>query len=344
MICPPRGVTPEGVRFDVRVVVLAALGAAACARDTSDAELERLHAEAIAANTAATAANHTQVRVDPGYTLVVGGRLGKPGATLAWADLEKLATSKVATVHPQDAKVPMTFEGVLVRDLLDRFAAAPDADELTVVSLDGFRATVQVKDARANDTLLAIRAAGAPIPQEHGGPIYLIHPWSANPALVDAYPDRFWAFYVTHLIVGTEPARLTIGGKVFDAAALAAMPKDGFDGPVGFKVEWPSDMVHLGGVRLVDAIAAAKLALPPHGKLVIHGKAHVYDDPAQPIEIQIDDLPRCKPLLGLRVGLDERPIPARLGGPIVLAFTPCGERYGSRHWVTFVERIDVVPP
>jgi len=327
----------------VRAVALLTI-VAACARGPSDAELDRLHAETIAANTAAMAANHTQAHADPGFTLAVSGRIAKPGATLAWAEVEKLATTKVATIHPQNPTTPMAFEGVLVRDLLDRFGAAADSDEVTLVSLDGFRATVKLADARANRMLLAIRADGAPIPQEHGGPIYLIHPWSEAPAMKEAYPDRFWAFYVTHLVVGTELPHLVIAGHELDGAALAAMPKSAFDGPIGFKVEWPSDAVHLGGVRLVDAIAAAHVALPPHGKIVVHGKAHVHDDPAQPIEFLVDDLERCKPLLGLRIGLDEAPITARLGGPIVLAFTPCGDRYTSRHWVTFVERIEVAPP
>jgi hypothetical protein len=39
---------------------------------------------------------------------------------------------------------------------------------------------------------------------------------------------------------------------------------------------------------------------------------------------------------------DDKPITARLGGPIALAVPPCGDAYGERVWVTFVEELEVV--
>src|SRR5207302_6418967 len=121
---------------------------------------------------------------------------------------------------------------------------------------------------------------------------------------------------------------------VLDGAALANIPAHGWDDHVGFKVEWPADSVHLKGHDLVDVIAAAGIALPAHGRVVVHGKAAVFDDPKNPIAFDIADLARCKPLLATLWGDDEAPIPAKLGGPIAMAITPCGDRYGDHYWVT----------
>lgn len=326
----------------VRAVSIA-LVLAACRSEPSDAELDRLHDEAVRANAELSAQlGNTE---GPGYTLTVSGQIGTPPATLHWPELQRLATAHVETINIQnpDKQTPTNFRGVLVRDLLDRFAALPEATEATMVAIDGFRATVQLADARAYRMLLAVEADGEPIPQERGGPIFLVHPFSEAPELKWKYPDRFWAFYVTHVVVGTEAPRLAIEASgtshVLDGAALAKLPAATLDAKVGWKVEWPADVVHLRGVRVVDAIRAAGVALPAGGRVVIRGKAPIHSDPERPIAFAIADLERCNPMLALRWGADEQPIPAKLGGPIALA--PCGDE--TRAWVTFVEAIAVEP-
>jgi hypothetical protein len=314
----------------------------ACQRAPSEAELDRLHDEAIKANAEVVA--RAPASREPGFTLTVSGQIAKPAATIGWSELLRVGTTHVRTVNVQnvDRKTPTDFRGVLVRDLLDRFQPLPGATEATMVAIDGFRATIQIADARAYRMLLAIEADGAPIPRTSGGPIFLIHPFTeSGPELRAKYPDRFWAFYVTHVVVGTEAPRLVIDGHVLDRAALDRLPTTSFDGTVGWKVDWPADVVHLRGVALGDAIAAAGVALPPKGRIVIRGKAPIHGDPDKPITVDIEDLGRCKPLLAMRSGPEEAPIPARLGGPIALAITPCGELYGDRLWVTFVEQLGV---
>lgn len=276
----------------------------------------------------------------------MSGQLDKPGATLDWAELQRIGTSHVQTINPQnpDKKTPTNFRGVLVRDLLARFAADPTATEATFVALDGFRATVELADARTHRMLLALEAEGRPIPKSSGGPIFLVHPWSEAKEMQWKYPDRFWSFYVSHLVIGTEEPRLVVGGKVLTRDDLAKLPAATYDGPVSWKVEWPADVVHLRGVRVTDVLAAAGVTLPPDGFIVIRGKAPLHDDPAKPIKLAIADLERCRPILAMQFGPDEKPITARRGGPLALAHAPCGEAYGERLWVTFVERLEVVPP
>lgn len=335
----------------VRVGVVGVAFALGCSNRPSDAELDRLRAEAEAADkTARSAAQLASPRTnEPGHTLTVSGQITKPGATLSWIDLQRLGQTHVQTINVQnpDKKAPTDFRGVLVRDVLDQFGASSDATEATVVAIDGFRATVQIADARAFRMLLAIEADGAPIPPSSGGPIFLVHPFSENgPELRTNYPDRFWSFYVTHLIVGTEEPRLVIKSKirgehVLDAAALAKLPRDTLSVAVSWKVEWPPEAVHLRGVKLVDALTSIGVTLDPDDEIIIRGKAPIHDDPGKPIKIPASELGRCRPLLAMQWGPEERPITARQGGPIALALMPCGDAYKDA-WVTFVDEIEVI--
>lgn len=338
---------PEGARVGVTVVALA-IG---CSSRPSDAELDRLHAEAVAANEAARSAAQlaAPASAEPGHTLTISGQIAKPGATLRWSDLQRLGQTHVQTINVQnpDKKAPTDFRGVLVRDVLEQFGASPEATEATVVAIDGFRATVQIADARAFRMLLAIEADGAPIPPSSGGPIFLVHPFSENgPELRTKYPDRFWSFYVTHLVVGTEEPRLVIksrirGEHVLGREELAKLSRDTLDVAVSWKVEWPTDAVHLRGIKLVDALTSVGVTLDPDGEIIIRGKAPIHDDPDKPIKIPVSELGRCRPLLAMQWGPQEKPITARQGGPIALAIMPCGDAYKDS-WVTFVEEIEVI--
>ena len=321
-----------------------------CSSRPSDEELERLRTEAVAANEAARSAAQAAAPTssEPGHTLTVSGQIEKPVATLTWTDLQRLGKTHVETLNIQnpEKKTPTDFRGLLVRDVLDQFGAAPDATEVTVVAIDGFRATVQIADARAFRMLLAIEADGAPIPRSSGGPIFLVFPFSENgPELRTRYPDRFWSFYVTHFIVGTEEPRLVIksrmrGEHVLGAVELAKLPRDTLDVPVSWKVEWPSEAVHLRGIKLVDALTSVGVTLDPDDEIIIHGKAPIHDDPDKPIKIPASELGRCRPLLAMEWGSEEKPITARQGGPIALAL-PCGDAYKDS-WVTFVDEIEVI--
>jgi hypothetical protein len=317
----------------------------ACGGRPSDAELDTQLAEARQANATALAEAAKSAKQEPGFTLTVCGQIAKPTATFTWTELQALATTHVQTINVQnpDKQTPTDFRGVLVRDLMDRFVADPAATEITAVAVDAFRATVRADDARAMRMLLAIEADGAPIPPSSGGPIFLVHPHTESPASRTKYPDRFWSFYVTHLVIGTEAPRLRVADHTFDGAQLAKLPTHTYDGPVSWKVEWPSGNVHLRGVRVSDVVKAAGVNLPKGGRIVVRGKAPLHRDPAKPITLAVDDLERCNPLLAMMSGPDEQPIPARLGGPIALAIPPCGEPYGERTWVTFVEELEVVP-
>ena len=286
---------------------------------------------------------------EPGFTLAVSGQIDQPPGTLGWSDLQQLAQTHVLTVNPQnpDRKTPVDFRGVLVRDLLAKFGAREEATEATVVSTDGFRATVQIADAKQFRMLLAIEADKAAIPRSSGGPIFLVHPFSENgPELKWKYPDRFWAFYVTNLIIGTEAPTLAVRGNGNDfhlnREALDQVDHATMNVPVSWKVEWPSGDVHLRGLKLQAVFDSVNVRLPDTGRIIVRGKSPLHRDPIKPIVIDVADLERCKPLLAMQWGPLEKGITARQGGPIALAFAGCADKYPERTWATFVEELELV--
>ncbi|HEY4180441.1 MAG TPA: molybdopterin-dependent oxidoreductase [Kofleriaceae bacterium] len=332
------------------VVALAlASGSMACRDRPSDAELSRLQAEAEAANREAT--RTAPKSNQPGFTLSISGQIDKPPATLGWSDLQKLGQTHVKTLNPQspDRTTQVDFRGVLLRDLLAKYGARTEATEATVISVDGFRATFQIDDAKKYDILLAIEADGKPIAPSSGGPIFLIYPFSDHPEIKDTYPDRFWAFYVTSLVVGTESPQIVVrapkGNFTLHAEDLDHVDHATMTTKVSWKVEWPSDEIHLRGVRLKALLDSIDVDIPDGSKLLIRGKSPLYNNPTKPILIDEADLDECTPLLAMQWGPLEKPITARQGGPIALAFsTACPKKYDESSWVTLVEEIEVVPP
>ncbi|CAN5705259.1 hypothetical protein BH11MYX2_BH11MYX2_21600 [soil metagenome] len=331
------------------IVVALALGAVACRDRPSDAELSRLQAEAEAANREAT--KTAPKSNQPGFTLSISGQIDKPSETLGWSDLQKLGQTHVKTVNPQspDRASQFDFRGILLRDLLAKYGARAGATEATVVSIDGFRATFQIEDAKKYDVLLAVEADGKSIAPSSGGPIFLVYPISDHPELKDIYPDRFWAFYVSSLVVGTEAPQIVVrapkGNFTLHAEELDHVDHATMTTKVSWKVEWPSDEIHLRGVRIKALLDSIDVDVPEGSKLLIRGKSPLHNNPAKPILIDERDLDECTPLLAMQWGPLEKPITARQGGPIALAFGKgCPARYDETDWVTFVEEIEVVPP
>jgi hypothetical protein len=320
---------------------------AGCSRGAPSEDLDRLRAEALAANASAMAAHPSRTETAPGRTLTLAGELARAGTVLSWRELDALATTRVRTINPHDLLHPeqiVEYRGVAIAELLERFGAAPAATEVTFVSIDGYRATIEVEDAKRFPVALAVAADGAPIDRWHGGPMYLVFPHSEVPES-RRYSGRFWGFYVTDLIVGTEAARLRVEGQLLDGAALEALPRQTLDSVVAWKIGWPSGPVHLIGVSLADVLRRAGASVPAGGRLVVRGKAPLHRDPAAPMAIAGEDLERCPFLLVTRWGSEEEKVPARLGGPLALAVPPtCASRYGERFWIPFVEELVVEAP
>jgi hypothetical protein len=176
-----------------------------------------------------------------------------------------------------------------------------------------------------------------------GGPLYLVFPILDFPGLKPTYTSINWVFYVTNIVVGTETAQLQIGGKSFSADRLDRLPQVTLDRPIGYRLRWPRGNVVLQGVRIQDALAAA--GYPTDRAVIVRGKAPTTRDRNQPLRLSPALLGQCDIIVAHRWGIGRQPIPARMGGPLTLAFgADCPPKLlNDRSWMTFVEALEVEP-
>ena len=131
-------------------------------------------------NKSAVGARVTGLIGDPGYRLLVTGRVRRE-LSLTLADLRALpqhdAELAIACVEGWSASA--TWSGVRVRDLLE-LAGAPEDAEVVVTSLQprgAYRTSeLNVPHARHENTLLALRVHGEELHPDHGFPCRLIAP------------------------------------------------------------------------------------------------------------------------------------------------------------------------
>jgi DMSO/TMAO reductase YedYZ molybdopterin-dependent catalytic subunit len=131
-------------------------------------------------NRTAAAAGVVESARDPGYRLLVDGRVSRP-MQLSIDDLaamtQRTATLPIACVDGWSAS--KTWTGVPVRDLLRAAGAGRDV-EVTVHSLQRRRAyrtsDLDVIQANDPDTLLALRVEGERLHLDHGYPLRLVAP------------------------------------------------------------------------------------------------------------------------------------------------------------------------
>lgn len=319
---------------------------AACSDRPSDAELDRWRGEAVALNSGRLAAAPKQ-DFATSWTVTVQGRVGGAPLRLSMAELDALATARLSTAAPnntQDFTEKSAYRGVPVATLLDRAGVPADARDVTIVGFDGFRATIPVADARKYPgIMLAVEKDGKPFARGEGGPVAIVFPWSDHPAMQKTWEGRFWCWYVTDLVVDTEPALVRVGGKAFDAAALAALDQTTIVEEVGYKVNWPAHPIPLHGVRLDRLLSAAGVELADGARVIVKGKAPKDHDAKEPVAITAANVKAYDILLVTHWGEDKQPVPAHMGGPLTLAYPgECKDEHGEKRWVTFVQEIEVV--
>jgi len=335
--------------FPIRLLSLAlgsvALCLTACSNEPTDAQIEAWRQEAIAQNDQ-IAAFHTNSKEQQEWHLDIHGQTknGK-SVKLTWQQLQSLATTHVPTTdlnHPANLGEVFDFRGVSVATLLDRFSSADPNPEITFVAFDAFRSTVQQVDARRYPIILALERNGKPLARDEGGPLYLVFPQVQYPELRSKYDDQFWAFYVTDLIIGTEPVKLKVGGQYLDAAALEKLPQVTIETEVNYKIAWPTGKVKLQGVRLRDVLATARVKLPADSAVVVRGKSPIYRNGKNPISLPAAAVQNCNLLLVTRWGENRQLIPAKMGGPLALAYPKdCAVDIPEKRWVTLVEELEV---
>ena len=115
--------------------------------------------------------------------LTVSGDIGaaNKGKTLELdlASLEQMRRVRLETAEPF-LKRRVTFEGVLLSDLL-AVADVPDtASTVSLTALDDYKVDFKVADVRSSQMLLATKADGKHLPVDRSGPIRIVFPDSSS--------------------------------------------------------------------------------------------------------------------------------------------------------------------
>jgi len=112
------------------------------------------------------------------------------------ASLEKMRRVRVEAAEPF-LKRRVTFEGVLLSDLL-AVAGVPDsASMISLTALDDYKVDFKVADIRSSQMLLATKADGKHMPVDRSGPIRIVFPDSSS---LGRNPD-LWIWSVTSMKV-----------------------------------------------------------------------------------------------------------------------------------------------
>jgi DMSO/TMAO reductase YedYZ molybdopterin-dependent catalytic subunit len=143
-------------------------------------------------------------RIPAAYTLSVTGMVKAP-RTFTFADLGALGQTRMtAEFHCVTGwTVPgVQWQGVVLRDLLDRVGLDPAAKALRFRSFDGeYTESLTLDQARRPDVLVATGMRGGPISHDHGGPVRLyVAPmygyksikWLSGIEVVDKVVPGYW--------------------------------------------------------------------------------------------------------------------------------------------------------
>lgn len=347
----PRGPSASGAcsmraALGLAPVCLAAALLGACEERASEAELDRWLAEVRAADEQERAL-HASEDESAGWTLTVLGATGRGAPRLLGpGELEAASTETVRAAPPLVGAQHAEYRGARIDALVARAGGAPPGvDEVTLIAADGFRATIAWSDVIRAPIILATHRDGERLRREDGGPLLAVFPLDEHPDLLARYTESWWVYYVTHLVVGTPAASVRIGTRDFDDAALAALPESELVTSVGYRVGWPSEPVRIVGPSLAALFEAAGLGLDEGSRVRVMTIAAITRGDERPTYVSADEVRSGGVLLGRAYGPDGRPIPARLGGPLVLAFSAEVARAHAEHdWLTFVTELRVEAP
>lgn len=91
-----------------------------------------------------------------------------------------LPRKQIRTENPWDHG-PLTYEGVLLRDLM-KFVKA-DGKSITVTALNDYRAEIPLEDLEKYDVILADKRDGVDLPVRDKGPFFVVFPFTDVPEL-----------------------------------------------------------------------------------------------------------------------------------------------------------------
>ena len=132
--------------------------------------------------------------------LTVSGDIGtvNKGKQLEFdlASLERMRRVRLEAAEPF-LKRRVTFEGVLLSDLLTVAGVPDSAGKVSLTALDDYKVDFKVADVRSSQMLLATKADGRHMPVDRSGPIRVVFPDSSS---LGRNPD-LWIWSVSSMKV-----------------------------------------------------------------------------------------------------------------------------------------------
>lgn len=342
--------------MDGWLVVLVGLAAwvslPACRRSPSSRELQQSLDEARHEDDELR--KHATSSETAGWSLSVRGNVTGGAVELTWPKLMSLATTHLHTTspaHTSNVNEVLDYRGIPIAALLDASGAhetdGPGGKELTLVAADGFVASRPLAEARLFPVMLAMEENGEALTRVKGGPLLEVFPHTSHPLSRALYAEG-GTYYVTTMFVGTEPLALKVSARgslshEVHEGDLAPFEEHVVFGRVGFRFRWPSTPVKIQGVLLRDLVKGVTgRSLRGDDRVLVRRHPRTDTVEREITTLHGDDLLRCDIILGLRSGEDRALLPARLGGPAVVAFPPtCTDAARGQAWPTYVESIEV---
>lgn len=107
------------------------------------------------------------------------------------AAIEALPRKQITTENPWDHG-PLTYEGVLLRDLVKYVKA--DGKAITLTALNDYRADIPLEDVEKYDVILADKRDGVDLPVRDKGPFFVVFPFTDVPELATEarYAQSVW--------------------------------------------------------------------------------------------------------------------------------------------------------
>ena len=96
--------------------------------------------------------------------------------------------------------------------------------------------SLKIEDVLNYPIILALVKDNKPILRDQGSPIYLIFSYTKYPKIEQKYNENIWAYYVTHVIFGTEKASIRLGNHQLNLAYLDKLPQITLNQNVGYRV------------------------------------------------------------------------------------------------------------
>ena len=168
----------------VAVVAMGIVVLAGCQRDEPRSQTPAAAAPAPQEVNPGTLAAGARVSAPKGeVVLTMSGAIGtrNQGKKLALdiASLERMRTVRMETSEPF-LKRKVTFEGVLLSDLLAVASVPGSASKVNMTALDDYKVDFTVADVRSSQMMLATKADGKRMPVDKAGPIRIVFPDSSS--------------------------------------------------------------------------------------------------------------------------------------------------------------------